>query len=323
MRFVDDRRAFELSRFVLPEAAARGPALAAEARRNGERNPPVCLSCHGEDPRPIFDSYPLWPGFFGAVRDTFPAGSPDLAPYRAFLDGAARDRRLPYAQLSWPSGTAVPPYTDPAGDDPRRVRLPAAELAHAPNTRLGIALSELNRRRIGRKLEAAPAYRALRRPLLARLLDCLPDDLPAEELRAVEEQLRRESLERRARLGLGAPTGGEPAPAIEELKMVRSAALVRATARRLGVGSSDWSMALDDDSLSAYDGVLGADERDTRFLRLDVVSEMLRSLAADEPRFAPFVVPFRAFSDQAFGERLDLDAARKACALLVPEAARP
>ncbi|MCB9094843.1 MAG: hypothetical protein H6621_07220 [Halobacteriovoraceae bacterium] len=34
-----------------------------------EKNPTECLECHGQNPRPIFDSYPKWEGFYGADHD--------------------------------------------------------------------------------------------------------------------------------------------------------------------------------------------------------------------------------------------------------------
>src|SRR5262249_28814271 len=75
IHFDDEKAAFVMTRFVLPAAVAREPALGEAARDNGRANPPECLHCHGSDPRPLFESYPLWPGFYGSVRDTFPRGS--------------------------------------------------------------------------------------------------------------------------------------------------------------------------------------------------------------------------------------------------------
>src|SRR5262249_51338724 len=119
IRFVDERAAFELSRFVLPAAARRHPELARLRAENGRVNPPECLRCHGLDPRPIFDSYPLWPGFRGAVSDPSPDEENDgRAAYRQFL---ARNRDAPagvYSRLLWPAGTSMPPYNDPQGYDP-------------------------------------------------------------------------------------------------------------------------------------------------------------------------------------------------------------
>lgn len=55
--------------------------------RSTEVNPPVCLACHGQNPRPIFEDYNAWPGFYGsfsqrgyAVKDT-----PEYVSFTEFL----------------------------------------------------------------------------------------------------------------------------------------------------------------------------------------------------------------------------------------------
>ena len=165
IHFRDAQRAFELERFVLPAAARRDPALAALARANGRANPLECRRCHGADPRPIFDSYFVWPGFYGSSRDSFALDGAELANYRAFL----ADRDEPgsiYRLLGFPPGSEVSPYSrDPAVDE---------AFDFAPNMRLGIALTELNRERIARTLEASPRYATYRDKLLAGLLRCEP-----------------------------------------------------------------------------------------------------------------------------------------------------
>src|SRR5207237_2394064 len=132
------------SRVVLPAAARRDPEMARLSAENGQVNPPECLRCHGLDPRPIFDSYPLWPGFYGAVNDTFPDDDSERAAYRDFL---ARSRDAPagvYSKLLWPAGTSTPPYNDPGGYNPDATEVSPEALALSPNSRLGIALSQLN-----------------------------------------------------------------------------------------------------------------------------------------------------------------------------------
>jgi hypothetical protein len=36
--------------------------------RSGE-NARMCLSCHRQDPRPIWEAYPIWPGIYGQADD--------------------------------------------------------------------------------------------------------------------------------------------------------------------------------------------------------------------------------------------------------------
>jgi hypothetical protein len=64
MSFDDAQAKFVLNAYLLPAAERRAwRPSAADAK---------CERCHGADPRPIFDSYPHWPGFYGSVQDTFP-----------------------------------------------------------------------------------------------------------------------------------------------------------------------------------------------------------------------------------------------------------
>ena len=62
-----------------------------------------------------------------------------------------------------------------------------------PNARLGIALTELNRARIYRKLAAGPDFAANEKKMLALLLECRPTDRPGRaDMRAVFDQLKGE-----------------------------------------------------------------------------------------------------------------------------------
>lgn len=42
-----------------------------------DRNPQRCTACHGNPTRPLWNSYPLWPGLYGAIDDSvyFPGGA--------------------------------------------------------------------------------------------------------------------------------------------------------------------------------------------------------------------------------------------------------
>ena len=47
-------------------------------------NPAVCMTCHGMSPRPIWDPYTVWPGFYGADDDglfTYGRAKSDDAPF--------------------------------------------------------------------------------------------------------------------------------------------------------------------------------------------------------------------------------------------------
>ena len=164
IRYKEEGAKFELSRYALGEASAEEQADPS----NGKINPESCLRCHGQDPRPISDSYPLWPGFYGSVRDAFPKGSKELKWYKQFLSTTAKTG--PFKNLVWLKDTSVPPYLDPKQYDPNASEGPIEEMKYLPNTRLGMAWTELNRKRIFRKIKASPLYRTYRYALLSGFL---------------------------------------------------------------------------------------------------------------------------------------------------------
>lgn len=64
---------------------ANGPSLSAA-------NPPLCLGCHGADPRPIWGSYPVWKGAYAEFRDGGNDGddAPTKAKHQAFVAQLAK-----------------------------------------------------------------------------------------------------------------------------------------------------------------------------------------------------------------------------------------
>ncbi len=306
--FNDQKASFELSQFTLP--ADKHP-------ENGRINPPQCLRCHGADPKPITDSYPLWPGFYGSVRDTFPKGSKELVWYRRFLKQHAK--KGVYQYLDWPKGTSVPPYLDPKQYDQNMVEASFDELKFTPNTRLGMAWTELNRKRIQRKLETSARYSQYRIALLSGLLGCrsLPISTAYEE--KAYAAIYYENEDRLKRLGYRPRGPAKSELDMMELGMYRNLSQIEYVAQVLNVDTSDWSLAFESGSTSFFDGILSSayGERDF-YLKEDFIQEMLRNLAHDDDAFRPFLKTYLAYPEKgrAFAERLDLGQALKACALI-------
>jgi len=294
------------------------------AQRRAWRPPPEamdCARCHGADARPIFDSYPLWPGFYGAVLDAFPRDRPgreELARYRAFLAGAAR--AAPYNGLAFPAGSSTSPYLDPRRMVEGAVELDPSTMPFLPNTRLGMALTELNRARIGRKLAASPGFPDSGRPALAGLLGCSRAAAPAPAaVETILGELARENDDRLRRLGLRAD---EPRPAIdamEELRFAPALAEIDAAARRLGADRTDWSMALEPGALAFFDGILSGMYGDrSYYLKEDVIYALLERLSARDPALRRWFAADWVFGELGypFGDRLDIGRALGACPAL-------
>jgi hypothetical protein len=185
---------------------------------------------------------------------------------------------------------------------------------------LGIALTELNRQRIYRKLAAGPGFAANEKKMLALLLECRPSDRPSRtDMLAVFNELKTENAARLKRLGLLASDPHKDRNDMTELKFVRELAEIDAVARMAGVDRSDWSMALEAGSFAFFDGVLsGISNGKSYYLKEDLILEMLSHLAAREPIFRRYFYAENVFADLGypFGTIVDLATAARSCHLL-------
>jgi hypothetical protein len=277
-----------------------------------------CAACHGADFRPITDSYPVWPGFYGSVRDTFAPDSRELVHYREFL--ATRAGTGVYRFLRPPSGTPVPPYLDPEKHDRAALVGNLDFFKYLPNTRLGMGLGELNRKRIFRKLKAAPGYEAGKYRALSRLLGCEAEgvdaDLPSSAVETMDRELLAENRARLGRLGLPPDEKLAPGESMQELQFSRALAEMSEVARALGTDLGDWSMALERGSLSFFDGILSGIHRGkSYYLKEDLILEILRDVAARDPRVRPYFKSRHIYEEygQPFGERLSIRKALRGC----------
>jgi hypothetical protein len=314
MAFDYESATFELHAYLLPAGERKSWRPSAEEAR--------CARCHGADARPIFDSYPLWPGYYGSVQDTFPhdrIGQKEAKNYAAFAAGAAKTGV--YKDLIYPAGSPVSPYLDPSLFHDNTVTLQPKLFPYLPNARLGIALTELNRQRIYRKLAAGDGFAANEKQLLAKLLECRPADRPDRSaLRPIEEELRSENAARLKRLGV---LPGDPKKArddMQELQFVRELAEIDWVAKRAGVDRSDWSMALEPDSLAFFDGILsGISAGRSYYLKEDLIFELMSHLRDRDPAFRNYFKWENVFDDLGypFGHRVDLGRAVQSCSLLL------
>lgn len=308
--FDDSNARFHLTHFALPKASPN-------SIKNGERDPEQCLRCHGADPRPITDSYPLWPGFYGSVRDTFPKGSPELPWYRKFLK--EESGKGPYRFLKMPKGTSVPPYLDPKDYDKNLVEAPVHEMALLPNTRLGMAWTELNRKRIQRKLMASPLYAKYKYNALSDLLGCELRSPKEGSYDAVYQRLYQENQDRLIRIGYHPEGPAKNGLDMMELGLYENIYDIERMAETLSVDSSDWSLAFEGQSLSYFDGILSSVVGEKNFyLKEDFIQEILKDIARVDVEFRPYLGTYSIYQDEGypFGERLDLERALGSCEVL-------
>jgi hypothetical protein len=133
-------------------------------------NPPLCLSCHGQDPRPNWDAYNMWPGAYGSMSrvgcDTIVADTREFNAYTEFLSGKRKQDRYHHLPAELPEDDYCP------HDAKVEITVSNAALTHA-NSDLTQKLSQLNTRRFRRLVEAAPKFRAFRFAWLGLNRKCL------------------------------------------------------------------------------------------------------------------------------------------------------
>lgn len=117
--------------------------VSAEGARVSSPDPPICASCHGSPPHPIWSSYEYgdsetrhWPGFYGSAHDAPVRVPEEKRAFERFRDRAATHPRYSQLVLSDP-GAPWFPY----GEGPGQHRL-------RPNDRLGNLLARWQARHI-------------------------------------------------------------------------------------------------------------------------------------------------------------------------------
>jgi hypothetical protein len=134
------------------EVGQRGPVTISEP------NPEKCRACHGERPRPLWDSHPLWPGAYGE-RYLQPLSEPEQRGVRAFLAHQPthpRYRSLVDAQR-FASADTFAPGAQRRYDGAARP---------SPNEELARLLASMNARRLVALAREAPAFADHRHALL-------------------------------------------------------------------------------------------------------------------------------------------------------------
>ena len=83
IQFRKKERAFDFRQIVFP-MAENGLVEPAFSERNVTVNGEIhCTSCHGRDPKPLWDSYRFWPGAYGESDDDLGPQRPEYAKYVA------------------------------------------------------------------------------------------------------------------------------------------------------------------------------------------------------------------------------------------------
>ncbi|HEY6925478.1 MAG TPA: hypothetical protein VI653_18515, partial [Steroidobacteraceae bacterium] len=123
-----------------------------------EPNPLRCQSCHGATARPVWDSWPLWPGVYGE-RYGMKLSSREEAGLAAFSGRQKSDPRYRFL-------LGLERWSDPEMFRPSSRAQYAATVEEPPNVELGTLLATLVGRSLAHELQQEPALRPYRYALL-------------------------------------------------------------------------------------------------------------------------------------------------------------
>lgn len=140
-----------------------------------KENPSLCFQCHGTDPKPIWDSYPLWPGAYGSASSSIGLSQDEENNYKSALRKQSSNR-LKYLRL----------------DD---------RLNDVQNVKLSILLYVMNGRRIYRLMKESPKFQSKRWQVLSTLFGCQGDlkevsDNVSADVKAKKDILLRQKADR-------------------------------------------------------------------------------------------------------------------------------
>jgi mono/diheme cytochrome c family protein len=243
MEFDDDSKEFRLRELVFPERAAGVDKVVVS-----ELNPQHCARCHGAPARPVWDTFPLWPGAYGE-RYRARLSARERTGLAAFL--ALQPTQPRYGQL-----LGVKRFADPQTFRSSALSQYAGIPEEPPNAELAINLGRLQAQSIARQLVRQPGFELYRYALLGladnacgRLADFYPDALWRTQRPGFERFARdsaatnaRQAQLKAARAAYGggaavAADSGTSDNALVQLRFVAESAL--------GIATQNWTLALE------------------------------------------------------------------------------
>ncbi len=244
MEFDEQSQEFRLRELLFPERAA-GVARVVVSEVNPER----CGRCHGAPPRPVWDTFPLWPGAYGE-RYRAKLSARERAGLSAFLALQATHPR--YSGL-----LGAKRFADPQTFRSSALSQYAGIPAEPPNAELATNLSRLQAQSIARQLVRQPAFELYRYALLGladnacgRLADFYPDALWRAQRHGFERFARDTSVANarqaqikaaRAAIAGGAAVAADSTTSDNALMQLRFVA-----ESALGISTQNWTLALEE-----------------------------------------------------------------------------
>ncbi len=160
MEFDDQGSRFEFREILFPDGTAQADRVVVS-----EANPAKCAACHGQPLRPVWDTYPTWPGAYGEQYRA-PLARTELDGLKGFLKAQPTHPRFQ-------SLKNVELFADPNSFVSTARVLYAGMETEPPNAVLSRLLATLSARMIAHEVASAPQFQAYRYALLGALSkDC-------------------------------------------------------------------------------------------------------------------------------------------------------
>jgi hypothetical protein len=238
MEFDDRARAFYFRELTFPaEGADSDRAVVSEP------NPPRCRVCHGDDPHPVWDSYPTWPGAYGEEDRARHPGAAERAGFSDFL--AHRSESPRYRLLLNPDALGAAPLRDDAAAYEGRDTT-------SRNAEFGMLLQKLAYQAIARRVVASPRFARFRYALLAsldpqcvELAGFIPDAERAKFSRRPSDFENETNLANAAEKSAKERRMHSPSDTVVPLGRETLAPFRYLVEEGLGVSTGEWTLALE------------------------------------------------------------------------------
>ena len=251
-------------------------------------NPKSCMACHNPggpeadpDPRPNWQAYDQWNGFYGSQDDSFGLNGSSGKPFtqvqadeekKNYFDFRAKQKDNPcYSSLPWPKKEVEPEY-------PYSNRGRALNLARRPGLKLTVNQCHLTAQRLARRISSKPEYQKLKYALAMKTMKC-KDGYKPEQIQTVIPGFVDGPASYDNRFSVkGNPRHSGQTSSLHFL-----------VGRKLGIADKEWTMHYNQDKNLIFDcGVSpekvpgGVGTRDLGIGEL-MEGELMRDLAKDLP----------------------------------------
>lgn len=131
-----------------------------------EVNPAKCLTCHGSDPRGLWDPYNMWPGVYGSLSrgrvDFISLSSKEYGYFQSFIEEKKTNPRYSFIKHSYKKLSELDPASLLRPYDPSKMQdALVIQDGHTtfPNQIIGMIIGDFNLKRLGRTLGQASGFK--------------------------------------------------------------------------------------------------------------------------------------------------------------------